>query len=179
MSSCRYLFSAMIQRALLAPMVWILVTLLDGKIFICAFSVSVDPELFSGICKHILHSTQRNTFNEYSYGSLYCYIARYQSLRCVMLHVSSGLPNNTGLDVVQIMAKVPCKEDVIFRNSSFRKAVSRYVRCYSQVSVNTFTYRQTQLWTFILTTTFNQCCVLSDLGSFIPYTWTVPSSHLK
>lgn len=57
MSSCRYLFSAMIQRALLAPMVWILVTLLDGKIFICAFSVSVDPELFSGICKHILHST--------------------------------------------------------------------------------------------------------------------------
>ncbi|KAI3363174.1 hypothetical protein L3Q82_011543, partial [Scortum barcoo] len=86
----KYLFSAMIQRALLAPMVWILVTLLDGKIFICAFSVSVDPGLFS------------------------------------------GLPNNTGLDVIKIMAKVPCKEDVIFRNSSFRKAVSRYVRCYSQ-----------------------------------------------
>ncbi|KAM9345527.1 calcium homeostasis modulator protein 3 [Symphorus nematophorus] len=86
----KYLFSAMIQRALLAPMVWILVTLLDGKIFICAFSVSVDPALFS------------------------------------------GLPNNTGLDVIKIMAKVPCKEDVIFRNSSFRKAVSRYVRCYSQ-----------------------------------------------
>ncbi|XP_030298305.1 calcium homeostasis modulator protein 3 isoform X2 [Sparus aurata] len=86
----KYLFSAMIQRALLAPMVWILVTLLDGKIFICAFSVSVDPALFS------------------------------------------GLPNNTGLDVIKIMAKVPCKEDIIFRNSSFRKAVSRYVRCYSQ-----------------------------------------------
>uniref|UniRef100_A0A3Q2VA93 Calcium homeostasis modulator 3 n=1 Tax=Haplochromis burtoni TaxID=8153 RepID=A0A3Q2VA93_HAPBU len=82
----KYLFSAMIQRALLAPMVWILVTLLDGKIFICAFSVSVDPALFSG------------------------------------------------LDVLKIMAKVPCKEDVIFRNSSFRKAVSRYVRCHSQVS---------------------------------------------
>ncbi|XP_044229086.1 calcium homeostasis modulator protein 3 isoform X2 [Thunnus albacares] len=86
----KYLFSAMIQRALLAPMVWILVTLLDGKIFICAFSVSVHPALFS------------------------------------------GLPNNTGLDVIKIMAKVPCKEDIIFRNSSFRKAVSRYVRCYSQ-----------------------------------------------
>lgn len=41
----------MIQRALLAPMVWILVTLLDGKIFICAFSISVDPALFSGISK--------------------------------------------------------------------------------------------------------------------------------
>ncbi|CAB1460548.1 unnamed protein product [Pleuronectes platessa] len=86
----KYLFSAIIQRALLAPMVWILVTLLDGKIFICAFSVSVDPALFS------------------------------------------GLPNNTEHDVIKIMAKVPCKEDVIFRNSSFRKAVSRYVRCYSQ-----------------------------------------------
>uniref|UniRef100_A0A672ICK6 Calcium homeostasis modulator 3 n=1 Tax=Salarias fasciatus TaxID=181472 RepID=A0A672ICK6_SALFA len=87
----KYLFSAMIQRALLAPMVWILVTLLDGKIFICAFSMSVDPAL-----------------------------------------CAAGLPNSTGLDVVRVMAKVPCKEDVIFRNSSFRKAVSRYVRCYSQ-----------------------------------------------
>ncbi|XP_061693470.1 calcium homeostasis modulator protein 3 [Syngnathoides biaculeatus] len=85
-----YLFSAMVQRALLAPVVWILVTLLDGKIFICAFSVTVDPVLFS------------------------------------------GLPNNTGLDVIKIMAKVPCKEDVIFINSSFHKAVARYVRCYSQ-----------------------------------------------
>uniref|UniRef100_A0A3Q3M0B0 Calcium homeostasis modulator 3 n=1 Tax=Mastacembelus armatus TaxID=205130 RepID=A0A3Q3M0B0_9TELE len=80
----KHLFSAMIQRALLAPMVWILVTLLDGKIFICAFSMSVDPALFSG------------------------------------------------LDVIKIMAKVPCKEDVVFSNNSFRKAVSRYVRCYSQ-----------------------------------------------
>ncbi|KAM6916225.1 calcium homeostasis modulator protein 3 [Xenentodon cancila] len=86
----KYLFSAMIQRAMLAPMVWILITLLDGKIFVCAFSMSVDPALFSGV------------------------------------------PNNTGLDVVRIMAKVPCKEEVIFRNSSFRKSVSRYVRCYSQ-----------------------------------------------
>lgn len=51
-----------------------------------------------------------------------------------MWYVSSGLPNNTGLDVIKIMAKVPCKEDIIFTNSSFRKAVSRYVRCYSQVS---------------------------------------------
>ncbi|KAF3844292.1 hypothetical protein F7725_007455 [Dissostichus mawsoni] len=89
----KYLFSAMIQRALLAPMVWILVTLLDGKIFICAFSVSVDPALFSG------------------------------------------------LDVIKIMAKVPCKEDIIFRNSSFRKAVSRYVSCYNlSEHTNTFMY---------------------------------------
>lgn len=86
----KYLFSAMLQRAMLAPMVWILVSLLDGKIFICAFSVSVDPNLFS------------------------------------------GLPNNTGMDIIKIMAKVPCKEEGIFKNSAFRKAVSRYVRCYSQ-----------------------------------------------
>ncbi|KAM4615529.1 calcium homeostasis modulator protein 3 [Polymixia lowei] len=86
----KYLFSAMVQRALLAPMVWILVTLLDGKILICAFSMSVDPSPFT------------------------------------------GMPNNTGLDVIRLLAKVPCKEDVIFKNSSFRKAVSRYVRCYSQ-----------------------------------------------
>lgn len=86
----KYLFSAMMQRAMLAPMVWILVTLLDGKCFICAFSMSVDPKYFSGI------------------------------------------PNNTGMDLVKILAKVPCKEDIIFRNNTFRKAVSRYVRCYSQ-----------------------------------------------
>ncbi|KAK0131601.1 Calcium homeostasis modulator protein 3 [Merluccius polli] len=92
----KFLFSAMLQRALLAPMVWILVTLLDGKIFICAFSMGVDP----------------NTF--------------------------TGMPNNTGLDVLKLMAKVPCKEDIIFQNSSFRKAVSRYVRCYSQYHLNDF-----------------------------------------
>ncbi|KAL0964382.1 hypothetical protein UPYG_G00323060 [Umbra pygmaea] len=86
----KYMFSAMMQRALLAPMVWMLVTLLDGKIFICAFSMSVDPKHFS------------------------------------------GMPNATGLDLVKLMAKVPCKEDIVFRNSTFRKAVSRYVRCYSQ-----------------------------------------------
>ncbi|KAM9803923.1 calcium homeostasis modulator protein 3 [Neosynchiropus ocellatus] len=105
----KYLFSAMLQRALLAPMVWILVTLLDGKIFICAFSVSVDPSLFSGMSSHTLSVVESTD-----------------------LSPTSGLPNNTHLDVVKIMAKVPCKEDVIFRNSSFRKAVSRYVRCYSQ-----------------------------------------------
>ncbi|KAK1791757.1 hypothetical protein P4O66_013734 [Electrophorus voltai] len=86
----KYLFSAMMQRALLAPMVWILMSLLDGKCFICAFSMSVDPKYFNGI------------------------------------------PNNTGLDLIKIMAKVPCKEDMIFRNNTFRIAVTRYVRCYSQ-----------------------------------------------
>ncbi|XP_076829881.1 calcium homeostasis modulator protein 3 isoform X2 [Brachyhypopomus gauderio] len=86
----KYLFSAMMQRALLAPMVWILMSLLDGKCFVCAFSMSVDPSHFN------------------------------------------GMPNNTGLDVIKIMAKVPCREDMIFKNNTFPKAVSRYVRCYSQ-----------------------------------------------
>lgn len=118
---CRYLFSAMIQRALLAPMVWILVTLLDGKIFICAFSVSVDPALFSG--KHMLN-----------YPSVKYHLFSLTTVLDDIKFFSTGMPNNTGLDVLKIMAKVPCKEDVIFRNSSFRKAVSRYVRCHSQVS---------------------------------------------
>uniref|UniRef100_A0A8C1APP2 Calcium homeostasis modulator 3 n=1 Tax=Cyprinus carpio carpio TaxID=630221 RepID=A0A8C1APP2_CYPCA len=86
----KFLLSSMLQRSLLAPMVWILMTLLDGKCFICAFSMNVDPKYFTGI------------------------------------------PNSTGIELIKIMAKVPCKEDVIFKNSSFRKAVSRYVRCYSQ-----------------------------------------------
>jgi len=47
----------------------------------------------------------------------------------------TGIPNSTGLELIKIMAKVPCKEDIIFKNSSFRKAISRYVRCYSQVRV--------------------------------------------
>uniref|UniRef100_A0ACB8F971 Uncharacterized protein n=1 Tax=Sphaerodactylus townsendi TaxID=933632 RepID=A0ACB8F971_9SAUR len=33
---------------MIAPIIWILVTLLDGKCFVCAFSNSVDPDKFSG-----------------------------------------------------------------------------------------------------------------------------------
>ncbi|XP_028648849.1 calcium homeostasis modulator protein 3 [Erpetoichthys calabaricus] len=86
----RYMFFSMLQRALLAPLVWIIVTLLDGKCFICAFSISVDSSRFV------------------------------------------GFPNDTGLDISRVLAKVPCKEDEIFRNSTSRKAVARYLRCWSQ-----------------------------------------------
>ncbi|XP_027785739.2 calcium homeostasis modulator protein 3 [Marmota flaviventris] len=41
-----YMCSSVLQRALAAPMVWILLALLDGKCFVCAFSNSVDPEKF-------------------------------------------------------------------------------------------------------------------------------------
>ncbi|XP_066477568.1 calcium homeostasis modulator protein 1 [Tiliqua scincoides] len=37
----RYMFCSMVQRAMIAPAVWISVTLLDGDCFICAFSTSV------------------------------------------------------------------------------------------------------------------------------------------
>ncbi|XP_065377446.1 calcium homeostasis modulator protein 3 isoform X2 [Macaca fascicularis] len=42
----RYMCSSVLQRALAAPLVWILLALLDGKCFVCAFSNSVDPEKF-------------------------------------------------------------------------------------------------------------------------------------
>ncbi|XP_029376936.1 calcium homeostasis modulator protein 3 isoform X1 [Echeneis naucrates] len=150
----KYLFSAMMQRALLAPMVWILVTLLDGKIFICAFSVTVDPGLFSGtgspgpglswfvlVCPglswFVMVCPGLSWFvlvcPGLSWFVLVCPGLSWFVLVCPGLScVSSGLPNSTGLEVIRIMAKVPCKEDVIFKNSSFRKAVSRYIRCYSQ-----------------------------------------------
>ncbi|XP_001512111.3 calcium homeostasis modulator protein 1 [Ornithorhynchus anatinus] len=40
----RYMFCSMAQRALIAPVVWISVTLLDGKCFVCAFSTAVPVE---------------------------------------------------------------------------------------------------------------------------------------
>ncbi|KAL6035121.1 hypothetical protein STEG23_025985 [Scotinomys teguina] len=42
----RYMCSSVLQRALAAPLLWILLALLDGKCFVCAFSNSVDPEKF-------------------------------------------------------------------------------------------------------------------------------------
>ncbi|TRY99575.1 hypothetical protein DNTS_032885 [Danionella cerebrum] len=42
----RYMFSSMTQRALIAPTVWIAVTLMDGKSFLCAFSPTADLSEF-------------------------------------------------------------------------------------------------------------------------------------
>ncbi|XP_048407310.1 calcium homeostasis modulator protein 1 [Stegostoma tigrinum] len=39
----RYMFCSMAQRALIAPLIWLSVTLLDGKCFTCAFSESLEP----------------------------------------------------------------------------------------------------------------------------------------
>ncbi|XP_008843909.1 calcium homeostasis modulator protein 3 [Nannospalax galili] len=86
----RYMCSSVLQRALAAPLVWILLALLDGKCFVCAFSSSVDPEKFLDFA------------------------------------------NMTPSQVQLFLAKVPCKEDDLVRDSPARKAVSRYLRCLSQ-----------------------------------------------
>lgn len=83
--------SSVLQRALAAPLVWILLALLDGKFFVCAFSSSVDPEKFLDFA------------------------------------------NMTPSQVQLFLSKVPCKEDELVRDSPARKAVSRYLRCLSQV----------------------------------------------
>ncbi|XP_067909396.1 calcium homeostasis modulator protein 3-like [Heterodontus francisci] len=46
-SLLRYMFFAVVQRAVIAPVVWLVVALLDGKCVVCAFSTSVDPAHFS------------------------------------------------------------------------------------------------------------------------------------
>lgn len=84
--------SSVLQRALAAPLVWILLALLDGKCFVCAFSSSVDPEKFLDFA------------------------------------------NMTPSQVQLFLAKIPCKEDELVRDSPARKAVARYLRCLSQVS---------------------------------------------
>ncbi|KAI5932571.1 Calcium homeostasis modulator protein 3 [Manis javanica] len=86
----RYMCSSALQRALAAPLVWLLLALLDGKCFVCAFSSSVDPEKF--------------------------------------LYFANMTPSQVQL----FLAKVPCKEDELVRDSPARKAVSRYLRCLSQ-----------------------------------------------
>ncbi|XP_038174872.1 calcium homeostasis modulator protein 3 [Arvicola amphibius] len=86
----RYMCSSVLQRALAAPLVWILLALLDGKCFVCAFSNSVDPEKFLDFA------------------------------------------NMTPSQVQLFLAKVPCKEDEMVKDSPARKAVSRYLRCLSQ-----------------------------------------------
>ncbi|XP_053548921.1 calcium homeostasis modulator protein 3 [Bombina bombina] len=90
LSIVKYMFSSILQRAMVAPVVWILTTLLDGKCFVCAFSGSVDPDKFPGFA------------------------------------------NSSSLELLQLLYKVPCKEDVLIRNNTSRKAVSRYLKCWSQ-----------------------------------------------
>ncbi|CAJ0961067.1 unnamed protein product [Ranitomeya imitator] len=86
----KYMCTSVFTRAMVAPVVWILTTLLDGNCFVCAFSGSVDPDKFPGFA------------------------------------------NNTSPELQILLYKVPCKEDVLIRNNTSRKAVSRYLKCWSQ-----------------------------------------------
>ncbi|XP_034044295.1 calcium homeostasis modulator protein 1 [Thalassophryne amazonica] len=45
-SILRYMFCSITQRSLIAPAVWISVTLMDGKSFLCAFSINLDIDKF-------------------------------------------------------------------------------------------------------------------------------------
>ncbi|XP_066511840.1 calcium homeostasis modulator 1 [Hoplias malabaricus] len=51
-SILRYMFISICQRSLIAPAVWISVTLMDGKSFLCAYSVDLDVSLFGNITVH-------------------------------------------------------------------------------------------------------------------------------
>eukprot|EP00079_Xenopus_tropicalis_P017031 XP_004916528.1 PREDICTED: calcium homeostasis modulator protein 3 [Xenopus tropicalis] len=86
----KYMFSSVLTRAMVAPVVWILTSLLDGNCFVCAFSGSVDPEKFPGFA------------------------------------------NDSSAEIQMLLYKVPCKEDIMIRDHPSRKAVSRYLKCWSQ-----------------------------------------------
>ncbi|XP_019744644.1 calcium homeostasis modulator protein 1 [Hippocampus comes] len=45
-SILRYMFCSITQRSLIAPAVWVSVTLMDGKSFLCAFSINLDVDKF-------------------------------------------------------------------------------------------------------------------------------------
>ncbi|XP_028827324.1 calcium homeostasis modulator protein 1 [Denticeps clupeoides] len=45
----RYMFCSISQRSLIAPAVWISVTLMDGKSFLCAYSTEVDVHQFGNV----------------------------------------------------------------------------------------------------------------------------------
>ncbi|XP_043912493.1 calcium homeostasis modulator protein 1 [Protopterus annectens] len=53
-SVLRYMFCSMTQRALIAPAVWISVTLLDGKCFICSFSTDIPLDKLGNQTDHEL-----------------------------------------------------------------------------------------------------------------------------
>lgn len=48
----RYMFCSMVQRAMIAPAVWVSVTLLDGKCITCAFCTSLPVEALGNASHH-------------------------------------------------------------------------------------------------------------------------------
>ncbi|XP_076839194.1 calcium homeostasis modulator 1 [Brachyhypopomus gauderio] len=54
----RYMFISISQRSLIAPAVWISVTLMDGKSFLCAYSMDLDVSRFGNATGHGLSEEQ-------------------------------------------------------------------------------------------------------------------------
>ncbi|KAG5855697.1 calcium homeostasis modulator protein 1 [Anguilla rostrata] len=54
----RYMLCSITQRSLIAPAVWISVTLMDGKSFLCAFSVDLDVNRFEKRRNHNLSEAE-------------------------------------------------------------------------------------------------------------------------
>ncbi|KAG9350505.1 hypothetical protein JZ751_026871, partial [Albula glossodonta] len=48
----RYMLCSITQRSLIAPVVWISVTFMDGKSFLCAFSINLDVNQFGNRSNH-------------------------------------------------------------------------------------------------------------------------------
>ncbi|MGH0129383.1 UNVERIFIED_CONTAM: hypothetical protein FKN15_024112 [Acipenser sinensis] len=99
----RYMICSMTQRSMIAPIVWISVTLLDGKCFVCAFSISVPLEKLGNVSNH-------------------------------------GLSE---IDMLRLLAKIPCKEIFDGHAVVSRDVAVRYLRCISQAFG----------WAFLLVTT--------------------------
>ncbi|XP_036402031.1 calcium homeostasis modulator protein 1-like [Megalops cyprinoides] len=55
----RYMFCSIAQRSLIAPAVWISVTLMDGKSFLCAFSIELDINQFGNSSGRALSDAER------------------------------------------------------------------------------------------------------------------------
>ncbi|MEE6485906.1 hypothetical protein FKM82_014447 [Ascaphus truei] len=87
----RNMFQSLMLRAMVTPIVWIIISLLDGKPAVCAFSERVDAEQFGGFA------------------------------------------NFSGMSTELLLAKVPCKHFDLLRTSTTRKAISRFLKCLSQV----------------------------------------------
>ncbi|KAJ8389811.1 hypothetical protein AAFF_G00112800 [Aldrovandia affinis] len=88
----RYMLCSITQRSLIAPAVWISVTLMDGKSFLCAFSVDLDVNQFGNRSKH-------------------------------------GLSD---VELIRLLAKIPCKDIFDGHAVISREAASTYIRCISQ-----------------------------------------------
>ncbi|KAJ8264300.1 hypothetical protein GJAV_G00147550 [Gymnothorax javanicus] len=54
----RYMLCSITQRSLIAPAVWITVTLMDGESFLCAFSINLDVNRFLKRRNHSLSETE-------------------------------------------------------------------------------------------------------------------------